>query len=194
MVFSPDGRRVAIGAGDGNASLWRVTDGGLRLTGKIRYKSTVRDVAFSPDGTRLLAASHDGERVWDVKTGAPVSAEMWHGKWVFHGEFSPDGRRVITASHDGTARVWNARTGQPITAASGPMGHAIAARDACFSPDGGRVVTAGYDGAARVWDAVTGEPLSPPLFHGGPLILARFTADGSRVLTVGLTQQPGSGM
>ena len=53
MAFSPDGLKVAVGAGDGNASLWRVTDGGLRLAGKIRHKATVRDVAFSPDGTRL---------------------------------------------------------------------------------------------------------------------------------------------
>ena len=72
---------------------------------------------------------------------------MRHGEWVFHAEFSPDGGRVITASHDGTARVWDARTGRPITPASGAMGHAIAVRDACFSPDGGRVATAGYDGS-----------------------------------------------
>ena len=186
LAFSPDGRRIAIGAGDGNASVWNLTDGGLRLVGKLGHKGTVRDVEFSPDGTRLLTASHSGSaRVWDIKTGNRVTAELRHGKWVFHAEFSPDGRRVITASHDGTARVWDARTGRPITPASGPMGHAIAARHACFSPDGARVVTCGYDGIARVWDASTGEPLSAPLFHGGPLLLTRFTADGSRVLTVG---------
>ena len=116
----------------------------------------MRDVAFSPDGTRLLTASHDGSaRVSGTsRRGSPISAELKHGQWVFHAEFSPDGGRVITASHDGTARVWDAQTGQPITPAAGPMGHSIAVREACFSPDGGRVATAGYDGMARVWDAV----------------------------------------
>ena len=76
------------------------------------HKATVRDVAFSPDGMRLLApATTASASVWDAKNGRPVSAEMRHGKWMFHAEFSPDGGRVITASHDGTARVWDARTG-----------------------------------------------------------------------------------
>ena len=145
------------------------------------HRSTVRDVAFSPDGNRLVTASHDGTaRVWDVQTGSPVTPELKHGRWVFHAEFSPDGGRVVTASHDGTARVWNAQTGRPITPALGPMRHSIAVRDACFSPDGGRVATAGFDGMARIWDAATGEPLSPPLYHGGALQRARFTPDGSQ--------------
>ena len=92
LVFSPDGQNVAMGSSDGNASLWRVTDTGLRLVGKITHSSTVRDVAFSPDGTRFLTSSHDGTaRVWDIQTGSPVTPELKHGRWVFHAEFSPDG-------------------------------------------------------------------------------------------------------
>ena len=186
LAFSPDGRIVAMGASDSNGSLWRVTDGGLRLITKLRHKGTVRDVAFSPDGTRLLTASHDGTaRFWDAQTGAPLLADLKHNHWIFHAEFSADGGRVVTASHDRTARVWNARTGRPITPALGPMGHSIAVRDACFSPDGGRIATAGLDGTARVWDASSGEALSPLLHHGGSLQRVRFTPDGTGVLTIG---------
>ena len=48
-----------------------------------------------------------------------------------------------------------------------------------------RVVTAGLDGTARIWDAASGEPLSPPFYHGGSVLRARFTPDGYQVLTVG---------
>ena len=186
LAFSPDGRKVGMGASDSNGSLWRVTDSGLRLVTKLRHKATVRDVAFSPDGTRLLTASHDGTaRIWDSQTGAPLSADLKHTHWIFHAEFSADGGRIVTASHDRTARVWNARTGRPITPALGSMGHSVAVRDACFSPDGGRIATAGLDGTARVWDASSGEALSPLLHHGGSLQRVRFTPDGTRVLTVG---------
>ena len=153
---------------------------------RLTHRSTVRDVAFSPDGNRLLTASHDGTaRVWDAQTGSPITPELKHGRWVFHAEFSPDGRRVVTASHDGTARVWDAQTGRPITPAPGPMRHSIAVRDACFSPDGGRVATVGFDGMARIWDAVYWRTALSPAFSRRSFAARRFTPDGSHVLTVG---------
>jgi hypothetical protein len=30
-------------------------------------------------------------------------------------QFSPDGKRIIAASKDGTARIWDAQTGKPLT-------------------------------------------------------------------------------
>jgi hypothetical protein len=63
--------------------------------------------------------------------------------------FSPDGGRVLTGSRGGTARVWDARTGQP----AGPeLRHAGPVWAVAFSPDGGRVLTGCEDNTARVWD------------------------------------------
>jgi WD40 repeat protein len=56
---------------------------------------------------------------------------------------------VVTASADGTARIWDAQSGQPLTA---PLRHNGPVRSAQFSPDGRRIVTASADNAARVWD------------------------------------------
>ena len=75
---------------------------------------------------------------------------------------SPDGTRVVTASADNTARVWDARTGQPVGA---PLQHVGAVSAAAFSADGTRVVTASDDNTARVWDARTGQPVGAPLQH-----------------------------
>src|SRR5207245_1284002 len=38
-----------------------------------------------------------------------------HKGGVLQAAFSADGRRLVTASEDGTARVWDAATGQPLT-------------------------------------------------------------------------------
>jgi hypothetical protein len=54
----------------------------------------------------------------------------------------------VTASKDGTARVWDAATGDPLSV---PLEHERAVNRAEFSPDGTRVVTASEDGTARVW-------------------------------------------
>src|SRR5882757_7777027 len=66
--------------------------------------------------------------------------------------FSPDGTRVVTASADHTARVWDARTGKPLTE---PLEHRNSVNAVAFSPDGARVVTASDDTTARVWDVRT---------------------------------------
>ena len=94
--------------------------------------------------------------------------------------FSPDGTRIVTASADGTARLWDARTGEPIGKTlrqDGPV------RAATFDATGERVVTASDDKTARIWDARTGEPIGRTLHHDGPVLAATFDANGERVIT-----------
>jgi WD40 repeat protein/serine/threonine protein kinase len=95
-------------------------------------------------------------------------------------QFSPDGKRIVTASDDGTARVWDAQTGQPLTES---LKHRDRVWSAKFSPDGTRIVTASQDHTARVWDAQTGQPLTDPLRHNSRLISAQFSPDGKRIVT-----------
>ncbi len=176
MAYSPKGTLVAVGAADSYSSLWKVGEQGIGFVSKLLHKGTVRDICFSPDGARLLIASHDGTaRVWDMESGKPVTSEMRHSGWVFHAEFSRDGNRVVTASNDQTGRVWDAGTGRPITPSSGAISHAIAVREACFSPDGNRIATAGFNGTARVWDARTGAPS-----RRRSITAARWCVPGSR--------------
>lgn len=77
-----------------------------------------------------------------------MTEPLKHGDDVNAAAFSPDGGRVVTASNDHTARVWDARTGQPLTA---PLVHGAGAHEAVFSSDGERIVTASADNTARVW-------------------------------------------
>ena len=61
--------------------------------------------------------------------------------------FSPDGKTVLTGSVDGTARLWDAATGQPI---GPPLPHQSGVWAVAFSPDGKTVLDRerGRDGAA----------------------------------------------
>ena len=105
---------------------------------------------FSPDGQRVVTASADKTaRVWDAKTGLPLTEPLKHDGAVNSAQFSPDGRRVVTASDDKTARVWDAKTGLPLTE---PLKHDGAVISAQFSPDGQRVVTASYEKSVRIWE------------------------------------------
>jgi WD40 repeat protein len=78
-----------------------------------------------------------------------MSERLKHDAAVWSAQFSPDGQRVVTASDDGTARVWDAPTGQPL---SEPLRHGKPVKSAEFSEDGQQVVTISGDKITRVWD------------------------------------------
>ena len=68
--------------------------------------------------------------------------------------FSPDGTRIATASWDGTARIWDAKTGERLIA---PLAHDGIVRTVVFSADGKWLLTGSVDGTVRLWDAARGK-------------------------------------
>ncbi|MCI0540005.1 MAG: protein kinase [Verrucomicrobiales bacterium] len=110
----------------------------------------------------------------------PVGERLHHKGAVRHAEFSPNGRYVATASADGSARVWDARTGQPVTS---PMLHKHVVLGVQFSPDGGRLLTFTEGSEAYVWDAATGQMLGSVMSHSQRIYTTQFSPDGRRVVT-----------
>jgi WD40 repeat protein len=105
-----------------------------------------------------------------------------HGDWVRYTEFNRTGDRLVTASDDGTARVWDAFNGTPLTA---PLLHEGPVHWAHFSPSQDKIVTAGKSHRAGLWDIETGR-LDVWLEHGeGEIFSAAFSSDGSRLVTAG---------
>ena len=103
-----------------------------------------------------------------------------HSDRVHFVTFSPDGRTAVTASPDGTARLWDALTGEPRGA---PLRHEGSVLQAAFSPDSRLVITASLDRTARLWEVDGGRPNGAPLRHRGPVRSVAFSPDGRRVLT-----------
>jgi WD40 repeat protein len=113
------------------------------------HEDSVRSVAFSPDGTRIVSGSGDKTlRLWDVSSGQSIGAPLQgHEGSVMSVAFSPDGTRIVSGSGDKTQRLWDAKSGQPIGA---PLqGHENPVSSVAFSPDGTRIVSASYDCTLR---------------------------------------------
>jgi WD40 repeat protein len=143
----------------------------------------LRSARFSPDGTRVVALV-DGKpvRVWRLDAPPVVDVEIeGHVNLVVDASFSPQGSRIVTASYDGTARVWNAATGEEIAIC---CGHTDKVGSAAFSPEGGCIVTSSKDRSARIWEATTGKELAVLRGHDHRLRGAEFSPDGNTILTV----------
>jgi WD40 repeat protein len=77
---------------------------------------------------------------------------------------------VLTGSADGSARLWDAATGD----LRATLAHAEAVNAVAFSPDGSRVLTGCQDHTARLWDAATGHRLGAPLTNRYPVQAVAF--------------------
>jgi WD40 repeat protein len=164
LAFSPDGRYLAtcVGPRDeqhgsiGKVYLWSVASRELLRT-LDGHTNLIWDVAFSPDGRRLVSASADQTaRVWDVKTGRELVRMRDHAQVVQEARFSPDGRRIASTSDDSTVKVWDADTGEVLHTL---RGHAVTTAGVAFSRDGRRIASSSLDGTVKIWDATGGEEL-----------------------------------
>jgi WD40 repeat protein len=111
--------------------------------------AAVSAVAFSPDGSRLLAARAVDAAIWafDARSARAVAKLAGHRGAISSMVFSPDGSRLASGSLDQTVRIWDAKDYTPLLELLGQNGDIY---NLVFSPDGSRLYSAGY--GVRTWD------------------------------------------
>jgi WD40 repeat protein len=122
MALSADGTIVATGSQDG-MQLWRLPSG-YPLDIVFEHPGSVRSVAFSPDGAKIVSISSREVRLWNVLDGSLLYtfAEDYPAE-PRSLVFSPDGETLAVAAGD--VWLWKVADGTLVrileNGASGPM-------------------------------------------------------------------------
>jgi WD40 repeat protein len=202
VAFSPDGARLAVASWDGTVLVWDLDKwrAGLRerpegegnrpdLTLK-GHTASVKRIAFSPDGRRLVSGSEDGTvKVWDLNAAraggadSPVLTFKGHTSGVVSVAFTPDGTRIISGSRDKTVKVWDSTSPQECQTWTG---HTHTVMSVAWCADESRVASAGRDGLIKIWDTTTGQVLRSWKGHQRDAICVVFSPDGKRLASSGM--------
>ena len=165
LAFSPDGQTLAAASADHGAVLYRIEDGGARLTRTLAltaHSAAVQALAFSPDGQTLVTASVDRSlKVWSATDGKLLRSFGQHTAAVQALAFRPvmPGRadapaECASGGDDRTVRVWQPSIGRMVRIVRRHDGPVLAL---VFAPDGRALFSAGKEGIIRRIDADSDE-------------------------------------
>ncbi|MFG0320070.1 MAG: hypothetical protein ACF8XB_22550 [Planctomycetota bacterium JB042] len=182
LAFSPDEKRVAVGAGDGSL---RVVDLESSVLSEPQngHETAILVTEWSADGRWIATgSSRDGRiSVYDGESGGFIHTFVAHAQSVAAIGFTPDGSGLVTSSSDSRIRVFETETGAPRVDLPG---HTGPVRCVDWSPDGRWVVTGGYDGTARLWDAESWVEARTLRCGPGPVNDIAFSPDGEQLAAV----------
>jgi serine/threonine protein kinase/WD40 repeat protein len=186
LAFSPDGRHLTLGQGNGGLTIHEVPSG--KEEKRISLGLQPHALAFHPDGSRLAVASYGGSeiQVRDSATGE-LLRKLTAPAGVFCIGWHPDGVLLGAACGDNRAYLWDPTTGSQHGVL---QGHQNTVVHLAFAPRGQTLVTDAWDGTSRFWDVSTGRELNrmagciSPFSRDGTRLICR---DGSRFTLLEIT-------
>ncbi|HUF39251.1 MAG TPA: WD40 repeat domain-containing protein [Anaerolineales bacterium] len=189
LALRPDGRTIAAA---GSRGVWLFDKFSLETRFRLGEDlGAAISVAWSPDGTRLAAGWRDGTvRVWawdGGSTAAPVQSAVLvgHAAAVRTVAWSPDGNRIASGGEDRAIRIWEANSFRNTFS----FFHTSAVHSLDWHPGSELVLVGEFDGSISIVNGTDGSTAASFFAHDGWIDVARWSPDGTRILTAGLDQR-----
>lgn len=189
VAFSPDGARVVTGGFDKFVRLW---DGhtGEPVGTPLKLQSPVQHVAFTRDGSRIVAVSGDTAQVIYTDPDSALATQVGGSKVTQltamqsgYGINDDKAQPRIMVLRDGALRQFDADTGEPAgqVIASDAL---VGGTQISFTRDDRWLAVIGRDKDVRVLDALTGQQRGAPMTgHQDSVNTVAFSPDGQLLAT-----------
>ncbi|MBI4661825.1 MAG: PD40 domain-containing protein, partial [Verrucomicrobia bacterium] len=177
--ISPQGRLLAVSAGDCSIKLFR-TDNMQLLTNLVGHTALVSRLVFSHGGGRLASDDQASIKVWDLLEMEEV-ASFPSQRFVYRSRmtFAPDDSVLVAGYADGTVSVLDLKTKQQRAHFKAHRSNVSAV---AVSPDGKKLATGSMDATAKLWDMATLQPTAELVRALQAYTDATFSPDGRRVI------------
>jgi WD40 repeat protein len=181
VAFSPDGKTLASGNGEGVVRFYDPATGRERAPAwDAGTAEGINALAYSPDGKALAVGIFtEGVRLLDVATRAsrltlrvpqparPLGPRDQQSLTAL--AYAPDGATLAGATAEGRVAVWDVTTGRLLALMVGPVipparsipgvnnpGRPAWVTGLVYAPDGKSLATMGHEKVVRVWDPAAG--------------------------------------
>ena len=158
-----------------------------KLVKTLSLESSIRRIAYSPDGETLACGTYDKTIVlWNVSEWKKRSVLEGHTNGISSVVFSPDGQVLASGSWSGRIRLWNPHTGEHLKTFKK---HASSVSTVLFSPNGQILASTEDDTTIRFWNVATGELLRTIETETNDVYSIDFSPDGTTLVTADDTGQ-----
>lgn len=112
LTISSDGKQFASGSTGRSISVRSVPD--FRLTRTLWHEAKVTDLAFHPDGKRLISTGLDGLRIWNIADGNQLQSNTDRDETPLWSLASNRiGTTIVTIGGKGKVKFWHEPFAQP---------------------------------------------------------------------------------